>query len=584
MDPSAGLPDLEEPFTVDQAVDIWRYLLFDRNSFAPGQGKIRQTWLPQDTLTNVSVHCEAMSEYNMQMFTIGLLTMIRYLMAELSQTMSMAQAIRNTRLGLTDPVDLDEEDEDGDGSALMQSFFHTAGQDTPARRWARALLRLHKELEGQPKAMRVQSVAALRAAMPACMVELESVSYQAQLQALLVAVQEDSQETQGQLDVPGTWLGDWATELGTFIPGYRQGQMAQLVDSGPEVNIDELLQDEAEARAHREACEAQAAEEEEKDRLAREAQENLYQQELDHLEQEAMEYKDWERAVEAQALKRPGDGLDDRGGKSRCVLTVEMATGSGDKPKLIRTMGVDLPMNGTPVVIRLRAEPEPNPSEVSTVPVSPPMGETTNPGQLISTPQELPEMVGDPAPTAASEEHPDMASQGSQQVADNRAPGLLRLLDYKDYEVLYDRWHRGELNYREVVLYYGAEVLDLMLAQEAVSREAMAVRWWVVWRPRDQGWRKKYKGCRGEQMVSGFAMGLPSLKSCMDSGSYVNERMRMLQESTVQSGRGSSGCGGRGACSPSGICFPASWMCLRTLRLRDVALIFICSGQNLSRQ
>ena len=65
-----------------------------------------------------------------------------------------------------------------------------------------------------------------------------------------------------------------------------------------------------------------------------------------------------------------------------------------------------------------------------------------------------------------------MPSQSSQQAVTDRAPGLLQLLDYKDYEVLYDRWYRGELNYREVILYYGAEVLDLMLAQEAVSREA----------------------------------------------------------------------------------------------------------------
>ena len=481
VDPTAGLPDLEEPLTMDQAVGIWRYLLFDRNSFAPGQGKIRETWLPQDTLTNVSVHCEAMSEYNMQMFTIGLLTMIRYLMAELSQTLSMAQAIRNSRLGLTDPVDLDEGDEEEDGAALMQSFFHTEGQDTPARRWARALLRLHKELEGQPKAMRIQSVAALRAAMPANMVELESVAYQAQLQALLVAIQDDSQEAQGHLDVPGTWLEDWITEIGVFIPGYRRGHTAQLVDSGPEVDIDTLLQDEAEERAHREACEAQAAEEEEKDRLAREAQENLYQQELDHLEQEAKDYKDWERAVEARALKRPGDGLADREGKSRCVLTVEMATGSGDEPRLVRTMGVDLPLNGTPVVIRLRAELEPNPSEVSTVPVSPlvDVGGTSGlraaggtSGPRASGPGAASEIPAETVLATTRDECSDMPSQSSQQAVADRSSGLLHLLDFKDYEVLYDRWYRGELNYREVILYYGAEVLDLMLAQEAVSREA----------------------------------------------------------------------------------------------------------------
>ncbi|CAE7861671.1 unnamed protein product, partial [Symbiodinium microadriaticum] len=49
--------------------------------------------------------------------------------------------------------------------------------------------------------------------------------------------------------------------------------------------------------------------------------------------------------------------------------------------------------------------------------------------------------------------------------------GMLALMEFKEYEVLYDRWLRGELNHREVALYYGAEVLDLMLTQQALSDE-----------------------------------------------------------------------------------------------------------------
>ena len=236
---ASGIPDLDQPFTLDQGVNLWRYLLFDRNSFAPDRPRIPTTWLPQDTLTNISVHMENMSEYNMQMMTIALLTMIRYLMAEISQTMSMAQAIRRTRLGLEEGIDLDEEDEEGreggDGVGLMQTFFETGGRDTPSRRWARALLRLHKELEAQPKAMRTRSVAALRASMPQCMLDLGAVGYQAQLQALLVAVQEDSQDAQGGVEAPPQWLEAWVRELADFIPGYRQGLPAQtLMDSCPE--------------------------------------------------------------------------------------------------------------------------------------------------------------------------------------------------------------------------------------------------------------------------------------------------------------------------------------------------------------
>ena len=485
---ASGIPDLDQPLTLDQGVNLWRYLLFDRNSFSPDRPRIPVTWLPQDTLTNISVHMEHMSEFNMQIMTVALLTMIRYLMAEISQTMSMAQAIRRTRLGLEEGIDLAEEEEEGreegDGSGFMQTFFQSGGHDTPQRRWARALLRLHKELEGQPKPMRVRSVAALRAAMPECMMDLEAVGYQSQLQALLVAVQDDSQGTQGTVETPPQWLETWIQEISAFIPGYRQVQPAQtLVDSLPEANLDELLQDEAEQRDYLLACQAQADEEDEARRLAEQAQEALCSQEQRHLEAEAAEYKAWERSVEAGALKRSGSPVDARPGK-RCVLTVELATGSSDAPRVVRTVGLDLPLDGTPVTIQMRAEMETVPSEVSTIPVIPP--------SCPANPREAPELMGDVglgddgdnAPPTGPVAVPLMLQEsesreteqtlelpGGSKACDN-APGLLQLLDYRDYEVLYDRWHRGELNQREVLLYYGAEVLELMLAQEAVAEVA----------------------------------------------------------------------------------------------------------------
>ena len=462
VDTSSGMPDLEEPFTVDQAVDMWRYLLFDRNSFVPGRGKIRETWLPQETLTNVPLHCEAMSEYNMQMLTICLLTMIRYLMAELSQTMSMAQAIRNTRLGLTDPVDLDdEEDDEGDGSVHMQTFFQTDGRDSMPRRWARALLRLHKELEGQPKSMRVRSVAALRGAMPTLMMELEAVSYQAQLQALVVAVQDDSQEAQGQQEAPEQWMQGWVQEISAFIPGYRRGQDAQLVDSVPEEMIDELVRDEEEAKAERLAMQLQAEEEEDARQKAEAAQEALCLQEVQHLEEEAAQYKQWERSEEDRAFKRAR--LNTTSDHHRCVLKVEVATGSGDHPRVVRTLGLDLPVDGTQVSLRLRAEVERAPSEVSTLQLHPP---TMDPLAAAT----LAEASGAVEPDAVMEtlEQP-VQSEGmetgheSQAAQCNTAPGLLQLMEFDEYEVLYDRWSRGELNQSEVLLHYGADVLELML-------------------------------------------------------------------------------------------------------------------------
>ena len=70
------------------------------------------------------------------------------------------------------------------------------------------------------------------------------------------------------------------------------------------------------------------------------------------------------------------------------------------------------------------------------------------------------------------ENQPTQPGFAGQQGPCGGATGVLALMDFKEYEVLYDRWQRGELNHKEVASYYGAEVLDLMLAQEALSHEA----------------------------------------------------------------------------------------------------------------
>ena len=92
--------------------------------------------------------------------------------------------------------------------------------------------------------------------------ELEAASYQAQLQALLIAVQEDNQAEEGREEAPEQWLQGWIQEIGAFIPGYRAGQTAQLVDSITDADIDEMVRDEEEARSERLAMQLQAEEEE----------------------------------------------------------------------------------------------------------------------------------------------------------------------------------------------------------------------------------------------------------------------------------------------------------------------------------
>ena len=133
----------------------------------------------------------------------------------------------NSRTDPTDFVELDadepepEEDGRGDGTSLMQSFFATSGKDSMDRRWARAILRLHKELEGQAKPVRLRSLAILRSSLPTMMLSLSATAWMAQLQAVLVASQEGCEDTEGGTPPPDEWLRGWAHELGEFIPGFR---------------------------------------------------------------------------------------------------------------------------------------------------------------------------------------------------------------------------------------------------------------------------------------------------------------------------------------------------------------------------
>ena len=197
------LPDPQQPFTMEQSLQMWKYLLFDRWVFSiPREGgRIPTSWLPCDTINDINVHLGGMSNHNLLMMTTGLVTMIRYLMAELSQSLDMAQVVLNTRNG-EPTVDLDEEDEEEvDESGLMQGFFASGGMDTADRRWSRAMMRLHKELEGQPKPMRVQSLARLRSALPPPQQASPQTCWQEQLVALLTAVGADCADVQGHAQV-----------------------------------------------------------------------------------------------------------------------------------------------------------------------------------------------------------------------------------------------------------------------------------------------------------------------------------------------------------------------------------------------
>ena len=448
-----NLPDPQQQMTQNEAVTMWKYLLFDRWAFDPPEetGLIPSTWLPRDTLRDVSSQLATMSQANILMMTVSLVTMVRYLMAELSQQLDMAQVILNTVNGES-AIDLDEEEAEPDEAGLMQSFFCSRGQDTPARRWARALLRLHKELESQPKSVRCSSIASLRSAAPqSCGLsaggDSEEGAYLAQLQALLTAVAEDCLDTQGTLPAPAGWLSQWAGEIAAFVPGFQLQHQPQLVDTQLNATVDELLADEEEERIRRQQLAVQQEDEE----RHRAAQEHLQDQELQHLMEEAGEYQKWERDIQTRELNR-GMESGSPALKRRCLLTMEISSSSSSGP-VRRVLEYEMPLNGTPVTITMNANMAQCPSEVSTVPVEEP---------------------SEPAPL---EDCSRLKSSGtglvdSLQVHRPSQADMLAMMDFDEYEGLYDRWRRGEITQQEIEQQHGSTVVELILAQEAV-RDAL---------------------------------------------------------------------------------------------------------------
>ena len=462
------LPDPQQPMTQQQAVTTWKYLLFDRWAFSPpeARGVIPTTWLPHDTLQDVSAHLATMNQHNLLVLTTGLVTMIRYLMAELSQSLDMAQVVLNTQNG-EPTVDIDAEDEEEEVD-LMQSFWETGGKDSPQRRWARALLRLHKELESQPKAQRRQSALVLRASLPQVHLHTAAEQYQSQFQALLVAILDDCPDTQGHTPVPEPWITSWLAELRHFIPGLQRQQPPQLIETQTQLNvsIDELIQDEEEDRAHKAALEKQQDDEEEH----RAAQERLLDQELQHLASEALEYREWEQMVEAQGLKRASEGVDGESMKRRCVVTMEVASSSSSRPdRRVHTFDYELPLDGSPLTLTMRAMMEDNPSEVPTV-AAPNAGATTGtdgparPTEAPSPPEQHERPAG-PSGTQTGE----TGALDSMMVAKHSQADILGLMEFEEYTEIYDQWRRGELTQQELLAQHGPDVMDLILAQEAVQ-------------------------------------------------------------------------------------------------------------------
>ena len=159
-----------------------------------------------------------MSAQNRAISTCALVSMLRYLMSELSQTLDTANAIARTERDDEVQVEVPEEEDD---NLLMQTFFLTDGKDSKEGRWSRAILRLQKELMAQPRQAGWATLQLLQLGIPPAQGGESPGPWREQLEALLVSMRAEEAERESVRVADGSWLVQWQTELAAFIPNYR---------------------------------------------------------------------------------------------------------------------------------------------------------------------------------------------------------------------------------------------------------------------------------------------------------------------------------------------------------------------------
>ena len=356
------LPHPRRPMTLTQGVDLWRYLLFSRTALGPeleAGSRVPNGWLPASMVREICRTHESMSATNRGISTLALMTVIRFLAQELAQTIQHAETIaRSKEVGRRhgEPEEDDEElllqvsmdvsyEPVVDEVVMMQGFFFaTDGRDSVQQRWARDLLRLQKELVGQRKDRRRANVQGLLASLRAAPNGPMHSEWGEQLQALLLVLLEDTAEVEASTEHDWGWLQPWIAELGTFVQGMQMWSSPILVDSQPRTTssgegscavpdedreIEDLLRDEEEVKEMKRREEQQEAQ--------RQADhERLCEVEAANLRAEAEAYRAWE---DRQIQRYMAESTPASVSKKRCILQVELATGSGDRPIRRQTLG-----------------------------------------------------------------------------------------------------------------------------------------------------------------------------------------------------------------------------------------------------
>ena len=419
---------------LNDAVDMWRHLL-GFHECGPQGLRIADghNLLGPSREVQIVAVLRAMTTQQQVWMTLGFVSLLRMLMAEIAE-LSHQGSLVEVELNAT-------EEEEGDlGSHVQTTSPKAATRQPQVDSWAALMLKLQKELAGQCKSLRHASVAALRSRLIAAVSLWKDGGQEDQLLALLAAM--DDTKVQGKITEDSLWVERWGKTLSEHIPGMEIAVRVIHVESQgvtfpTDRELDQLLEDEEEARQARE--ERQMQQEAEEAARCLEEEKHLAQAELAWHAHQAAQLQDWEDwAVHDEMYGIPEP--PQKRTRKVCRLTMEVASGSTDVPRVAYAHTFDIPENGE-LNFRMVARMEDSPADV----------------EVSATPATIP--TTGPIPTGDAV-GPEPADPGPPSDVD---------LDFGMYQVAYGEWESGAMTDQEVYNRYGRDVLLMMQAQYATE-------------------------------------------------------------------------------------------------------------------
>ena len=251
----------------------------------------------------------------------------------------------------------------------------------------------------------------------------------------------DDTKVQGKITEDSLWVERWGKALSEHIPGMEiMVRVIHVESQGPppptDRDLDQLLEDEEEARRERE--ERQLQMEAEEAQRCREEECHLAQAELAWHTHQAALLQDWEDWAVHDEMQKPPEPPRKRT-RRVCRFSMEVASGSTDVPRVAHVHTFDIPEDGE-LNLRMVARMEDCPDDADL-----PTTRATAPGAEVGQ-----------TDNAIHSELVDHETMGET--------------DFNMYQEAYGQWENGGLSDQDVYNRFGRDVLLMMQAQFATTQ------------------------------------------------------------------------------------------------------------------